>query len=663
MENQNLNADINSAPSAQVNSQINSPINEKPAIPIRESVFAWIAFALGFVFTHFCVNYFGGVWGGILWAAVGVFIAVYAKMNGIGFTKTNAVMLCVSEVFCLTPLFSANRFVCFLAAVFSFALYLYLMIVVSGADAFGRRFVTDFFLSIFYRPFESFARQPVSAFSVFKGKKRAKNFLYALAGLAISIPLTVVVVILLASSDDTFDGLLNGVFEKLPEFSFSIVWELLFAVPIAMYLFGAAYSMRKPAPAYSEETGKAPAYRFLPSVIAYFTVSPICVFYLIYTIVQIGNIANALGRNIGYSEFARQGFFQLCAIAVIDLFVIIALQMFSKRRENDAKPLALRVYTIVLCAFTLMIIATALIKMFMYINEYGMTSLRVYTSWFMILLAIVFILIAALQIREYPIWKALFAAFTLMFAVLCFGNFDGNIAAYNIKAYQSGAIERLDVDQFDELGVAAVAPAYKLYRECDDEELSHELKDFIESEQKYDEGNRRFAYFSVPRAAAWNAFEKMKLGGETEFFWVTVRIGDAEGVLGVTAEYQLGGKPQGGEEIMNADGDAFERGDELRFRLERRSFENFDELRDKNFAIYFRIRSKNSEYELAPNIPEHWANASESYDGAQYTLSQGEYEDGSFAEPVWEWRAAPGGEYEFILHENKIGWYDLYPVH
>lgn len=656
MENENLNSQINTANPLPMRTEI---IKAEPSIPIREAVLAWGAFALSFIFTHCCVPYFGGLWGGIFWAAFGIFIAVYAKLNGVKFTKFHAAMLGAAELFCLTPLFSANRFVCFLAAVYSFALYFYLMIAVTGANAFGRHFVLDFFRSILIRPFESFLRQPVCAFSVFKGKKRTKNVLYALAGLAISIPLTVVVVLLLVNSDNTFGVIMDSAFVWLSRFSFNWIWELLFAVPIAMYLFGAAYSMKKPAPVDREG---APDYRFLPTVIAYFMVSPICMFYLIYIIVQIVNIVNAFGKNIGYADFARQGFFELCAIAVINLGVIVVLQTFCKRKENDIKPLVLRVYSVMISVFTLLIIATALTKMFMYIGQYGMTTLRVYTTWFMLLLAVIFVPIIVLQVRDFPIWKTLFAAFTVMFAVLCFGNFDGNIAAYNISAYQSGNLEKLDVDQFEQLGTAAVSPAYELYRECDDTELAHELKSFIESEAEYDAGDSRFAYFSVPRAMAWSAFEKLKLGDETDFFWVTVKP-DGEGVLGITVEYMLGGERMGGQEIADAQGGAFESGEELRFRFERRFFKDFDELSEKKFGVFFRIRSKYSESMLRPNIPDGWANSSESYDGTQYSLSEGVFEDGSASEPVWEWKAKPGGEYEFILRENKLGWYDLYPVH
>ena len=480
---------------------------ERPKIPAADAAFAWAGLALGFVFTHFAVRYFGGIWGGIFWALFGITGAVFVKVRGIGTTPFQKVIFAIAELFCLAPLFGSNVFVNFLAAAFSFMLYFYLTISISGGELFGRHFILDLLQSVFARPFENFARQPKSALSVFRGRTRSKNVLYAMLGLLTAVPLTIVVVLLLISSDEVFANSMRDIAGYLPRFSFSLFWEILFAVPLAMYFFGALFSVEKSAPVYGD---CAPSYRVLPPIAAYFAVTPICVFYLIYIVIQFANIAGALNKTLDYSKFARSGFFELCAIAVINLGVIVLIQAFTKRKENDVKPLALRIYTVALSLFTLLIIATAVTKMLMYINEYGMTLLRVYTSWFMALLALVFVLIIVLQIHDYVIWKPLFAAFTVMFALLCFGNFEGMIARYNISAYRSGALEELDVDAFGELGYSAAAPAAELLENTSDVTLKTKLKNILEEIKISDEYDDNFAYFSIPRAQAQAAMERVK---------------------------------------------------------------------------------------------------------------------------------------------------------
>lgn len=618
MENENLYTNIPNAQAAQPAYQ-----QAQPKIPLYQAVFAWGTFALSFLFTHFAVPYFGGVWGGIFWAIFGAFIAVYAAKSSVKFTGSHIAILAAAELFCLTPLFSANKLVCFMAAVYSFALYLYLLTAMSGADVFGRHFLFDFFRAILTRPFGNFTRQPVYALSLFKGKGRSRNVLYAFLGLLFALPLTAVVVTLLISSDETFQNVMNGLSEFLPSLSFSIAGEILFAIPIAMYIFGALFSVKDPAP---ENGMGAPEYRFLPPMISYVAVSPICVFYLIYVIVQIRNISDAFGKNIGYAEFARSGFFELCAIAVINLGVIVFMQTFSRRGLNDKKPLALRIYCTVIPAFTLMIIATALTKMFMYIGEYGMTQLRVYTSWFMLLLAVIFALIIVLQIRDYPIWKALFAAFTVMFAGLCFGNFDGNIAAYNISAYQNGKLDTLDVDAFEELGTAAVAPAYELYRECDDPELSEKLKEFIINEGAADAGRAKFAYFSLPRAMARSAYRHFDI--DKNAMKVSVYV-EYDNIRSITADYSLGGEPMGGQYTEHADGSVFRYGEKVTFHFTHRDFKYPDKLSEEEFGIIFSV-----------------------------TNAQGKSAD----VPLQEWNAQFGEKYEFVLDKDADSGFYLYPV-
>lgn len=487
-----------------------APLAEKPKLSVSDAVFAWASLALGFVFTHFAVRFFGGIWGGIIWALFGIMGAVFVRVKAVRIKPSHAVIFGIAELFCLAPLFSASAFTNILAAWFSFLLYLYLTIAISGAELFGRHFVSDLLLSVFARPFEKFfVRQPKIAFSVFRDKSRSLKVVYALLGLLIAMPLTIVVVWLLMSSDELFTDTMVGFTKHLPSFSPGLFVDMLFAVPVAMYLFNVIFSVRKAAPAHSDV---APKYRVFPSVAAYSTVTPICVFYLIYIITQFVNIANALDKTLDYSAFARRGFFELCAIAVINLAVITLIQTFTKRNDLDIKPTALRVYTVMISLFTLLIIATAITKMLMYIGEYGMTLLRVYTSWFMILLALIFVLIIALQIRDYKIWRAIFAAFAAMLAILCFGNVEGAIARYNISAYQSGRLSELDISEFYELGLPAVKPAAELLengRLSDHEK--RELQEFLKTEKYYDEYRDDFAYFSIPRAEALSAIRDAKI--------------------------------------------------------------------------------------------------------------------------------------------------------
>ncbi len=495
MDNDNILQNQNIPPVSEI------PQTEKPVekIPVYKAAIAWCMLGLGFVFTHFVFSYAGGLWGGIFWLLFGAAQAVFAIKSKVKITKFMAVVWGAAEVFCLTPLFCESRLINFLAAVFSFVLFFYLGIVVSGAELFGGRFVGDALLSVMVRPFERFGDCIKSAFSPFSGK-HSKNILFAAIGIIIAFPLTIVVVVLLASSDAMFESVAEKMADFFSGFSFVTVVEILFAVPIAMYLFGSLSSSQRTVNAFS---GQPSALKVIPPVISYFAVTPICLFYVIYIVMQAVNIVNAVNQTLDYSEFARKGFFELCAISVINLGVIAVIQTFSQRNT------AIRVYTAVISALSLGIIATAMFKMGMYIAEYGMTLLRVYTSWFMLVMAVAFVMMFVLQIKDFKFWRALFVGFTAMFFVLCFCNVNGIIASYNISAYESGKLSELDVYAFDELGYSAAEPLAELANSGKAEDYKISISWYVRLLENTNKEEAKFAYFSIPRAKAMNAIETL----------------------------------------------------------------------------------------------------------------------------------------------------------
>lgn len=481
---------------------------QKRRYTVPEGVTAVICLVLGFLFTHYCFAYVGGIFGGAFWALFGVLGAVFAKLRKLPVTKGHIVIFAVAELFCLVPLFSANLVINTLAAIFVFGLYCYLGFSLSGARLFGERFVTDLLNSVFARPFVSYGECPVAAWGLFARMKSGRSVLYVLAGLLIALPLTLVVGALLISSDVMFADFMEGIFEGLPRFSFSIVGEMFWGIFVALFLCGILFSAAK----HTERPEKAQTFRFIPLAAVITAVTPICLFYLAYLIIQTRYIFAAFGgslpEGVSYSDFARDGFFELCVVASINLVVILLMQAFTARRENDRRPAALTVYTVMISAFTLMLIGTAVCKMFIYIGEYGMTPLRVYTTWFMALLAAFFVIIILWQFVRLPLWSTVAAAFTVMFALLCFSNTDGFIARYNVDAYMNGTLTEVDLSLLETLGTAAI-PAVAELAEDEDEAIDMMARCDIVLESVREISPEEYAaYYSIPRAMAVRTIEE-----------------------------------------------------------------------------------------------------------------------------------------------------------
>ena len=117
--------------------------------------------------------------------------------------------------------------------------------------------------------------------------------------------------------------------------------------------------------------------------------------------------------------------------------------------------------------------------MVMYIDEYGLTVLRLCTSAFMLATAIVII---AFIIRVFkPELKTIKYAVLismLIFTVLSLFGIERTIADYNVNAYLNGKHENIDMYTLGELSDSAIPYIAKLTK-CDDEFISQYANEII----------------------------------------------------------------------------------------------------------------------------------------------------------------------------------------
>lgn len=346
---------------------------------------------------------------------------------------------------------------------------------------------SDLLQGVLTRPFGNFGAGASALGARTDSPKKHRG---VLLGLLLALPLTLVVGALLMRADAAFASLTETLLRPLaldPKELMLFAPRLVIAMPVGLYLFGAFYgSARADAAGAISEEGWASArtsVRRVPQTVLLAAGIPLCALYLLFffsqTAYYFSAFAGYLPADFTYAEYARQGFFQLCAVAVINLALLLVIRVFA-RREEERLPGALRVYSTVLCGFTLLLIATALRKMVLYIEHYGLTPLRVYTSWFMLLLAAVFLILAVTQFFRRPhAWTATVAVFLVMFAALQFSNVNGWIARYNVEQYRAGALPKVDVRLFDELGDAAVPYAAELLDSADPQ-LAREAQRFLQ---------------------------------------------------------------------------------------------------------------------------------------------------------------------------------------
>ncbi|MBR5088039.1 MAG: DUF4173 domain-containing protein [Ruminiclostridium sp.] len=474
-----------------------APAAPKTAIRPYDCVFVWVSMLLGFLTVRYCLYNPNG----FVTTAVSLLIfacsAVYVLKAGNHPTVRQWLLGAAICLFSLVFSITSSVLLHVLCFIFLTAFQFWWV----QAVAIKARFVTRFFLfdllrTVFLLPILEIPASPRAMKASLKGSEKATAVRNALIGMTVTIPLTVVVAGLLAGADSGISSLLDSLTDMLTGDVTSTVFQLILGIPAGFLIFGMfrADAVQKlyplPSDMYYHEKVQHLGIFPVSGILA--GVTPICVLYLMYFVSQanyfLSAFAGKLPADMMYSEYARRGFFELCAIAVINLAVIVSMLSFTKRNAEKKPSPALKVYTCVLSGFTVFIISTALAKMFMYIGEYGLTRLRLYTSWFMVLLAVVFtVLMIRAFVPKFRTASAISAAFIVLFGVLCFSRPDALIAEYNISLYEQGVLETLDVDMLCELSDDAyvvMLDHYDTVRNADksfERKLAWKLSDYEEN--------------------------------------------------------------------------------------------------------------------------------------------------------------------------------------
>ncbi|MDX6349339.1 MAG: hypothetical protein QOF84_4129 [Streptomyces sp.] len=138
-----------------------------------------------------------------------------------------------------------------------------------------------------------------------------------------------------------------------------------------------------------------------------------------------------------YAEYARQGFWQLLTVTLLTVLVI-ALALRWAPRGTDRDRLLVRSVLGAICLLTLVVVASALRRMELYVNAYGLTRLRISVAGMELWLGLVIVLIMAAGIlgnRWLP--RAIVASAAA--GILAFGlaSPDGLIADQQVTRYEN----------------------------------------------------------------------------------------------------------------------------------------------------------------------------------------------------------------------------------
>ena len=277
-------------------------------------------------------------------------------------------------------------------------------------------------------------------------------------GLLLSIPLLVAVISLLIRADAAFDGLL----QTLPDWDMTrLVTSVLFGFLLACYFYTrgtALWHSPKATPDTRERTGMNP-------LIVNTVLIAVGIVYVVYLISQLayfsGGFSGILPKGYTVAEYARRGFFEMAWLCVINLgSIALAVGLTSPK---EMSPLLTKLLCLFLGIVTLFLVISASAKMFIYIDTYGLTRLRVLTEVIMIWLGLSTVIVCVwLFVPKLAYMKVILVLALVMGAAVGWADVDTVVARYNVNAYLSGDLQTVDVNYLGSLGSGATPYIQKL---------------------------------------------------------------------------------------------------------------------------------------------------------------------------------------------------------
>ena len=301
-------------------------------------------------------------------------------------------------------------------------------------------------LSVISEPITQLFRTRQSATSA-PGDKKAmrKKALPYLRGLAIALPILLLLAALLAAADQIFADQLSALtdwlrIENLGEFIFRLFYILIFAYGMCgLLIYALLHSQEKQA--INEDT---PYFKpFLGRVECLMVLGSVNLLFAAFLIVQFqyffAGQANISIEGFTYAEYARRGFFELVAVALISLGLFYLMSMITRCETKREKLLFNGLGALLLLQVGVMLVS-AFQRLSLYEAAYGFTQLRTVTHVFMIWLGVLLAVVLLMQLlnRLRHLALALFLVLLGFSLTLNLLHVDAFIAKRNLEHAAAG---------------------------------------------------------------------------------------------------------------------------------------------------------------------------------------------------------------------------------
>lgn len=258
--------------------------------------------------------------------------------------------------------------------------------------------------------------------------KKSKNLKYIITGACIAIPMLLITGSLLSSADDMFGKMFHSVFAHFDTIfgeNFNVGTVISIGVTYCIFanvLYGTMQFASDKA-----NIKELKEKRLYEAAVAITMLVPMAFMYVVFSIFQfVFLFGGALPKSYNYASYARTGFFQLLAVCIINLVMVLVVQTMFK--EHKAEKILLTIVSV--CTYVML--ASSAYRMILYVQVYNLTRLRVKVLWALVLIAVLLVgVLIKIYKPDFKLFRYVIVGVSMLYLFLSFSHMDYIIAKYN----------------------------------------------------------------------------------------------------------------------------------------------------------------------------------------------------------------------------------------
>ena len=213
-------------------------------------------------------------------------------------------------------------------------------------------------------------------------REKTNKILNAVFGIIVGIVFSIVILLLLMSADDYFNKFVSKAFISI-NFDFSKIMQF---VIFFIIIFSIGVNLIRNRYIVMKEN----KIRKIDHTIIISMLSVINLVFVLFLISEVSKLCGnflQIPKGYIYSSYAREGFFQLLFVTIINFSIILYLiYKTNVIKENKI----IRNLVLILIAFSVLLIFNSYYRMFLYIGKFGFTNLRLQVILFLLMELILF---------------------------------------------------------------------------------------------------------------------------------------------------------------------------------------------------------------------------------------------------------------------------------